>query len=386
MSSSNLVRVAYKELVTPGVIPSGDWSTMRKTSESLTGTPTTVESEEARSDRQSNGQVAVGLEVTGDINFEMANSDCYWDYIRSAMKKTAFTPAVTVTAALTLDAAAKTIARPSGSFITDGLVVGSLFQLTGFVNAKNANKLTYISSVSALSIGIIGNDLVNEVGTAGVSPEYLTIGVQDVIFAVEKNFLDLDDKTILYMDELVDVWSMAFEYGAVVTGTFSMLGAGYTPNPTPPATDSVTVTPATSEVPLNASSDVGLTIIDGVAADFCIQALGFTLSNNHDPSNCMGHLAPEGYAPGTASIEVNMSAYLVNENFDYLEKKLSLTPVDVTYSARNVDGGIAVRFPAAQLSFPDPAQAGRDEQVTLDMAGTAKPGTAGQSMYVYRLD
>lgn len=384
MSSSNLVRIAYKEQVAAGAIPAGDWSTMRKTSDSLTGTPTTAESEEARSDRQSNGQVAVGLEVNGDINFEMAGSDCYFDFIRSAMKQKVWTPPVTVTATLTLDAVAKTITRPAGDFVADGLKVGQIFQLTGFVNPKNAGKMVYLSSVAALSIGVIGNDLVNEVGTAGSVPESLKIGFDDVLFAVEKNFLDLTDKSILYMDELVDVWTMAFAYGEIVDGTFSMLGAGYE-LPSPPATDAVTVAPATSEMPLNASSDIGLTIVDGVAVDFCIQSFGFTLNNNHDPMNCMGHIAPEGYSPGTAAIEINMSAYLVNENFGYLQKKLSLVPVDVTYSARNADGGIAIRFPAAQLSFPDPASAGRDEQVTLDMAGTAKPGADGQSMYVYRL-
>lgn len=66
MSSSNLVRVAFIEEVAYGVTPgAGNFETARFTSENLSGTPDTVESQQIRTDRMSSGQVVTGLQVAG---------------------------------------------------------------------------------------------------------------------------------------------------------------------------------------------------------------------------------------------------------------------------------------------------------------------------------
>ena len=52
MSSSNLVRIAAVAEVTPGTTPGTAFSTVRKVSDSLSGTPVTAESAEARADRE----------------------------------------------------------------------------------------------------------------------------------------------------------------------------------------------------------------------------------------------------------------------------------------------------------------------------------------------
>ena len=89
MSSSNLVRLAFIPEVTYGVTPgAGNFTTARFTSEGLSGTPQTVESQQIRTDRMSSGQVVVGLEVGGEVPFELAKEDAIDSLIESAMYNT----------------------------------------------------------------------------------------------------------------------------------------------------------------------------------------------------------------------------------------------------------------------------------------------------------
>jgi hypothetical protein len=394
MSSSNLVRLAFVPEAAYGVTPTGvDWDTMRKVSESLSGTPTTTESEEARSDRQAGGQIQVGLELGGDVTFEVASSKCYKDHILAAMKDEAWALPVTSAAeAFTVDATAMTITAVTSDFVAMGLRAGDMVKIdandTGYTGAQ---PMVYITVLTNKVMTVIGRNLVTGSFPATTTierPEFVQIGQTDHSFTMEKNFLDLTDKAISYRGMLLDGLSLAFTYGEIAQGGFTYIGNGYE-TPTPPDTDGEVVNPATSEIPFNATSDIGLVLIDDDAgnpqdANFCIQSLGIELTNNHQPEECIGDLAPGSYSAGTASITVEVSGYLADENFGYIQKKIDQTPVEVAYYAENQDGGIAVHVFEAQLSFDDPSSGGRDQIVTMDMSGTAKYSEQyGNSMRIY---
>ena len=86
MSSSNLVRIAFIEESTYGVTPAaGNFETARFTSETLSGSPDTVESKQLRSDRMSSGQIVTGLQVQGAMNFELAKESQLELFMASAM-------------------------------------------------------------------------------------------------------------------------------------------------------------------------------------------------------------------------------------------------------------------------------------------------------------
>ncbi len=80
MSSANLVEVIGVPEATYGTTPplaTATGVTMRFTSETLSGTPTTVESAEMRTDRMSSGQVVVGLETGGQLSIELSRDPTY---------------------------------------------------------------------------------------------------------------------------------------------------------------------------------------------------------------------------------------------------------------------------------------------------------------------
>lgn len=395
MSSSNLVRIAFVPEDVYGETPDGvEWDTMRKVSESLSGTPTTTESEEARSDRQAGGQIQVGLELGGDITYEVAASQCYKDHILAGMKDEAWSVALETPA----EAFTVTVGPPAYinsttvDFTTLGIRPGDMVRLKANDPAFTGEQpMLYVTAIQPNELSVIGRGLVDGPMPATTTierPEFVQIGQTDHSFSMEKNFLDLSDKTIMYRGMLVDGLSLAFTYGEISQGSFTYIGNGYD-TPDVPETDNDVVIPATSEIPYNATSDIGLVLIDDEAgnpvdANFCIQSLSVELANNHQAEECIGDLAPGAYSAGTASITVEMSGYLADENFHYVQKKIDQTPVEIAYYAENQDGGIAVHVFEAQLSFDDPASGGRDQIVTMDMSGTARYSEQyGNSMRIY---
>jgi hypothetical protein len=58
----------------------------------------------------------------------------------------------------------------------------------------------------------------------------------------------------------------------------------------------------------------------------------------------------------------------------------------MTFTMQNSGGGYAFSLAQVQLSFPDPASTGQNEQTMLDATGTAKVGENGESaMVIWKL-
>lgn len=396
MSSANRVVLKLIEETTYGETPAvGDFSTARYTSESLSGTPDTTESQNLRTDRQSSGQIVTGLEVGGDINVELAKDPTIELLMASAMHNT-WNVLAPITADLTIDATAKTITRAAGSFITDGLTPNVFAKLSTFVTAAN-NVLIYITKVTALEITYIAKTLlVDEVKVAAVLTrcDLLNIGLNQKSFSIEKNFSDLTTKSINYRGMLVNTMAINAAYGELMTGTFGLMGNDQ--QAVAAAIDQIsngrTVLPQATTRSLNGSIDLPIIGSNAggtpeiVSDGFCLQNLSFTLDNNMSDLTCIGKAAPEGYDSGTARIAVSLSTYLKNSVWQFLGRKLTQDPFSLAYAVLNGDGGYGFFFPALQVSFPDPASGGADQQVSLEMEGQAKVGANGESaLTVFRI-
>ncbi|MCA0944492.1 hypothetical protein LCM08_06185 [Salipiger pacificus] len=378
MTSSNFTRLSCIEEITPGVTPgAGNFMGMRWTGESLTGTPQTAQSEEARTDRASGGQVQTGLEVGGDWNFEVSTNATFKAWLRSVMKQSAYAAeVVTAAASLSVTAATGVIAGAGVDFTV--FSVGDLVRLEGF--GANNGKVVYVTAAASGSLTVAGK-LVDEAGGAGRTVrrcEYVEVGADDVTFTIEKAFTKLADKSIVYRGARGDTLSLGFAYGEIATATIGIAATGYE-TPAALVTQGRTITDPGSTRALNASSDVGLVIQDGAKVGFPIQSLSLELQNNHEPDVNLGNVGPEDYTPGEASIGVTLSAYLKDANWDFMAKKLSQAPVQIAYYAQNEFGGLAVQIPEAQFTFPDPQAGGKNQKVTLELQGTAKAPTAGGS-------
>jgi hypothetical protein len=352
---------------------------VRYTSESLSGTPQTAESAEIQSDRTSGGQVQVGLDVGGDINAELSSDTALNDFIRGAMMQPVWTPGAIDANDWTVNPIDKTFTSDTTSLTYS---VGDLFIVSNATETKN-NGPMYVTAVDTETtpgttvLTVAKETIASESGPMELTrSERLSVGTQPISFSIEKDFTDLTDKAIAYRGMLVNQMNLSMTYGSIVESSFMFMGNGYD-TPVPKMTSGRTITPAGTTQPFNASSDIGLVIVEGEVADFCIQSLQISLSNGLTPQTCMGTLAPRQYALGMAAITVSGSAYLSNENWDLMAKKLSQTPVSIAFSVENDDGGMAFVIHGAQLSFPDPSSGGMDQQVSIEFSGAAKAVESG---------
>ena len=394
MSSANSVRIAIIPETTYGETPAtGNFLTTRFTSESLTGSPETTESQQIRTDRMSSGQIVTSLTVGGDINFELASGPAIDELIRCAMMKNAWITSTPVTVDLTLDTVAKTLTRDSGDWNGEA-VVGDILTLTDFADNRNNTQIQVAEISSATVIKYVGPDaLVDEVGsgTTFQVADKLDIGTDKPSLSVEKTFLDLTDKAINYRGEYVGGMNIKAEYGAIVNGTFSLSGNDYQDVDAAGdfMSDGRTITPPATSNSINGSIDMPFVASSATGvlaeADFCIQSIGIDLQNNLTGQSCIGKAAPKDYNAGTALPGITLGAYLSDSSWSLISNKLTQVPFAIGFSVKNNDGGYGFYLPAIQVSFDDPSSGGQNQDVMLDMTGQAKVGANGESsLTVYR--
>lgn len=372
----------------------GNFKTARFTSEQYSGTPETTESAQIRTDRMSSGQIVTGLAVEGGHNFELAKEEAIEDFMESAMFNTWQTSSAK-SATMSIDVGTMSLTRQSGSFIDDGVVVGDFLKLTNFSDAEN-NVIVMVMEVA------IGGSAIKIAGPAGMKPvtddaanfqvcDKLSIGTTKQPLTVEKTFLDLTEKAIIYRGCLVSQFELNVEYGSLVSGSFQTMGVDYetvddeedfvsynTDIDDPATTNSLN---GSVDMPFLATNVTGSWVQDA----FCLQSLSLSLNNNLTVQNCIGKAAPQDYSPGTAQISADLSSYLKDGNWGLLAKKLSQEPFSLGFMVKNVDGWYGFFIPALQVSFDDPQSAGANQEISMEMSGVAKVGANGESsLTVYR--
>lgn len=370
----------------------GSFKTARFTSEQYSGTPETTESAQIRTDRMSSGQIVTGLTVEGGHNFELAKEGAIEDFLESAMFNT-WQQSTPVNDNFAINMTTKKITRASGSFIDEGVVPGDFIVLSNFANAAN-NKVIMAMVVAADEITIahpVGMvDAVAEAATYQVCDK-LSIGTTKKSLTVEKTFLDLTDKAIIYRGCLVSQMELNVEYGSLVSGSFQTMGNDYetadAANEFASYNEFFTAPATTSS--LNGSVDmpfIATNVTGSWAQDaFCLQNLNLTLNNNFTVQNCIGKAAPQDYSPGTAGITADLSSYLRDANWGMLAKKLSQEPFSIGFMVGNLGGWYGFYLPAIQVSFDDPQSGGANQEISMEMSGVGKVGANGESaLTIYR--
>jgi hypothetical protein len=399
MSSSNSVSVTYvSEGATYGVKPdpAGAISIqqIRFTSESLSGTPITVESATIRPDRLSSGQVVTGLEVQGDISFELARDVFADQFFALAMMDTWRAATADVSGvSFTLDGVDDQRGTLSATGISAGLEAGDVLKVTEGTNIHMFQVITVTDADNLVVACRRGQaDFV-----AGISrrPEFVQVGKVRNSVTIAKAYEDLldgaDEYSQTYLGSVLSGFTLNMEHGQIVTGSFTVMGNGYEqekPSYQQQVVDGGgTVVGAPTSLALNASLNVPIVATEGAATDFCIMSLTVTLDNGMTPQNCIGFAAPKRYELGQANISISASIYNSAAAYDaFMPKKLTQEPISFTTIMLNGDGGYAFAFEAIQLSFPDGAASGANQQVMLELEGQAKVGEGGENaLRIYRL-
>lgn len=371
----------------------GEFKTARFTSEKYSGTPETTESAQIRTDRMSSGQVVTGLAVNGGHNFELAKETALEDFLESAMSN-AWASSSPVNGNFEIDIDAKKLIRVAGSFVDEGVEVGDFLILSNFASSGN-NTVVMATVVTALEVTFAGptgmSDAASEAATYQIADK-LTIGTTKKSLTVEKTFLDLTNKAIVYKGVIVSAMELEVAYGSLISGSFDTQGNDH--DLADAANEFATYQhyiddPATTNS-MNGSVDMPFltTNVTGsfVQDSLCLQNLKLSLNNNLTTQTCIGRAAPENYSLGTAQISVELSSYLKDTNWDMLTRKLTQEAFAIGFQVKNVDGWYGFYIPAIQVSFDDPSSGGQNQDISMEMSGTAKVGANGESaLAIYRL-
>ncbi len=380
---------------TPLASGASGFKTARFTSEKYSGTPETTESAQIRTDRMSSGQVVTGLTVNGGHGFELAKEEAIEDFLESAMLNAWDESFTEQSGTFAIAIGAKTITRSAGSWGDDGIVVGDIILLGSFSSDVNNVPVMVTSLDSDTVIKYAGPSTMVDASPEAATYQRaakLTIGTTKKSLTVEKTFLDLTTKALVYRGCLVSQMELNVEYGALISGSFDTMGNDY--DSADAANEFASygeyiASPATTNT-LNGSVDMPFltTNVSGafVQDGLCIQNLKLSLNNNLNVQNCIGRSAPENYSPGTAQIGVTLSSYLKDANWDMLARKLSQDSFALGFLVKNTDGWYGFYLPAIQVSFDDPASGGANQDISMEMTGTAKVGTGGVSaLSIYKL-
>ena len=373
----------------------GNFSEVRFVSESLSGTPGTTESKNIRTDRMSSGQVVTSLTVGGDLALELAKDPVIDDIIQSAMLG-AWATSASVTVDLTLDATAKTITRSTGDF-TANLAVGDIITLAGFTDSiyNSQVMVSALNTTNIISV-IIPDTMIAAIAT-GATTSYqladkISIGSAKTSFSIEKQFTDLTTKAINYRGMLVGELNTKIAYGEIVSMTAKFSGNDYAQADIAAEfmTNGRTINDAATTNSLNGSVDMPFLadssggILTG--ATFCIQNVEINLNNNLNAQTCIGEVSPQNYTPGQASVGVNLTAYLADNNWSLLAKKLTQDPFAIGFMVKNSGGWYGFYLPALQVSFDDPSSTGANQDIMLSSKGVGKVGANGESaLTIYKL-
>lgn len=395
VASSNLVRIAAIEEITYGVTPgAGNFDSPRMVSESYSATPETTESKQIRTDRQSSGQIVTGLTVEATHNIELAKESILEKFMESAMFSSWNVLAI-INADLSYNSATRELTRAAGSWISDGIVRGDYATLSGMSAPANNTQVVVTEVVSATVLKIVGKDLVNQpVASSGAGfkrADKLGIGVTKKSFSMEKSFLDLTNKAIIYKGMIARGMNLNVNYGEIVTGDF-MFSGNYS-DPVDAALDFITngrtINPQASTQSFNGSIDMPF-VVNSLSGTFeeaaiCVKSLALKLDNNFTPVTCIGKAAPEDYTPGTAKVDLDLSAYLEDDSWNLMPYKLTQDPFALGFLVKNNGGWYGFYLPSIQATFDDPAAGGQNQDVMLNMKAMAKVGDNGESaLYIYR--
>lgn len=403
MSSANAVELILVPEAVYGQTPAlatAEAETIRFTTESLSGTPTTTTSAENRVDRMSGGQIVTGLEVGGAINGELSPDPTYQLLFQMGMMSTPVPESVSIDmegGSLTKDAVnpqlATLVPDPGIGDLNLILKPGDMIVMEGFAAPNDANN----GPLQVVSITPAGDSMqvttkreavtvaAVPAGVAAFRPASLSIGSELFSATFSKAYTDVlhaattNEHSQRYPGGIVNGFNVGLTYGEIVSTVFNVLANGYLQEAPSLAQQIVaaggTVDEAGDGQPLNASIDMGMVTIDGLPTEFCIESLSIALDNGNTPQNCLGKGAPTRYNAGTAAITIEASIYLADPSYDaFMPAKLKSTPIGMFFAAGNADGGYAFKLPAVQLSFPDPAVTGQNAPVMIAASGTAKVG------------
>lgn len=338
-------RVVYKKETTFGTLAGATGAqTIRRVSSNFNLTKETYQSEEIRTDYQIADFRHGVRSVEGSISGELS-SGAYSDFLASAVSRNFSAVTATALGSTTIAAsgATYTITRTTGSYLTDGLRIGSVIRLTGFNTNNNAKNLLVITLTATIATVVVLNgttltpETVASGGTYSVPGKVTyapTTGHTDDSYTVEEFYSDIGQSEV-YTGNKINTVSLALPATGLVTAEFGFMGqdlkqtgtTAYFTSPTAQGTNGIF------------AAVNGALIVNGAVVAL-VTGLNININRNMTSEAVVGsNVKPEIYE-GRISVEGDFSTLFQDRVFaDYFnnETEVSLVCAVTESSAGNAN-------------------------------------------------
>lgn len=384
MANGSRHSMAYIAEATYGVTPASPaFKTLRHTATSLALSKETLESEELRADRQTADMRHGAYQVGGDLSFELSYG-AYDDFLQAVMGGTWATAHDSLSQSLS--ATATTFVRATGSFLTDGFVVGDIIAATGFTTPGNLGRfqVTAVTATVLTVTALQGQVMAVESASAGrrlVSSAGLRTGTIRRSFTVERNFGDMagiDKPYHAFNGVELNTMELQIAANAMTKGSFGFVGQNMVTRATAAAGSSYV--PSASNAPLDSFTG---TLTEGGVAIAVITEMQLNLENGLEPRFVVGSKASLQPSIGRSKVAGSITAYF--ENSVLLDKFINETESSLEFTLPDALGNsYKIFLPRIKYTGGQPDVSG-EGPITLSMPFRALLHTAsGTTMLIER--
>ena len=391
LADSNRVRLSFiKETTFGTAVVNPALQILRLTSSDFAANKLTAVSDELRFDRMTGDLIETAFDSGGTFNVEMSLGDSYdkdEGLIEGAMCADFSTvlPSALVDIGCTAGTDELTFTdEATGSHFTNA-VLGQWIYVGGFtVNSTNNGwwKIKTLTSADVIVCYDLNNIGVTEAG-AGVTyarGKSVINGTDKPSFMIEQAFTDIEAYQ-LFLGQRVGTWALSVESGAILSGSFGFQGTEVQTDTVDPASwlGSGSYPAATTTGVLNATSNVGTIVKDGVALSTAIQSFDVELDNSLRNQNAVGSKYPIGIGYGRVTISGTLSAYF--EDMSLYDDMLNHADVALEFDFTDTAGNaMHLEFPRVKFASSAPSAPGIDQDVIEDLEWQAIVDTTGSFM------
>lgn len=369
-AESNRVRVAYVRETSFGVPETTPtYQIARLTSSDLAANKQTVTSEELRSDRMVSDQPEVGFDNGGTLNIEFS-AESYEDFIESALCGI-YSTAIDLTDVATTTTTGTNEIAATG--IDSNAVVGQWIYLNMNFSDTENNGWKKIVTVGTGTV-TVEQDLTTDSATTGtIDGKDLINGVEQRSYEVEQGFTDILEY-FRFSGMRLGTWESNVSAGEILNGSFGFQGTAVEAQSD--TEYGTTYDPAKTTPVMNATSNVGSIVKDGVALTTCIQSLAFTIDNNLRSQMCVSNKFPSGIGYGRQLISGTLNAYF--EDLSLYNEMLNHEDVSLEFQVTDINGrSMKFEFPRVKFNTSAPSPEGIDTDVMENIEWTAIADTSG---------
>lgn len=360
-ASANRSAINVVEEVTLGTTPATPTlKALRFKGESMNYNLSNISSEEIRSDRNTASLVQVKGDVAGEIDIELSYAT-FEDLLEGAFASdwtTLFS--FTGTDVSITSGTPDIMNSATAAFVAGGLVVGQWVQVGGFTNPEN-NGFFRLSAVTATQLSFIQTTLTTESAgdTVTIKGSRLRNGTTLKSYTIQRQLADVT-QFFNYMGCVANTLSLDFKTGQILNGKFGFMGMSATNSGSQIA--GATITPANSNTPMNAVSNVTSVLQDYTTMAAKFNSLTLELSNNVRAQQAIGSLSNVGMALG--KVEVTGSIELYFEDSTMYTKYLNATAFSLSFIVQDASlNSYVVTIPNAKFESGSVVAGGLDTDI-----------------------